>query len=58
VLREHAAHDIFVDVDAESMSNLLSDAHTAEPRVAPLHLDNGRDEFSARTFGVGFAAMR
>ena len=32
VLREHAAHDIFVDVDAEGMSNLLGDAYTAKAR--------------------------
>ena len=30
VLREHAANDIFVDLDAEGMSDLLGDAHTAE----------------------------
>jgi hypothetical protein len=26
VLREHAAHNVFVDVDAEGMSDLLGDA--------------------------------
>ena len=36
VLREHATHDIFVDVDAEGMSDLLGDAYTAEPGVAAL----------------------
>ena len=58
VFRKHAANDIFVDVDAESMSDLLGDAHTAKSRIAPLHLDDGRDEFRGRTFGTGFAAMR
>ena len=27
-------------------------------RIAPLQLDDGRDEFRGRTFGTGFAAMR
>src|ERR1700730_8143986 len=44
VLREHAAHNVFVDVDAEGMSDLLGDAHTANIGITPLHLDNGRDE--------------
>ena len=58
VLREHAANDIFVDLDAEGVSDLLGDAHTAKLGIAPLHLDDGRDEFRGRTFGTGFAAMR
>ena len=55
---EDAAHDILVDLDFEAMRDLLSDAHAAETRIAPLHLDDGRDEFRGRTFGTGFAAMR
>ena len=31
VLREHAAHDIFVDDGAEDMGDLLGDAYRAEP---------------------------
>jgi hypothetical protein len=53
-----AAHDILVDLDSEGMSDLLGDPHVAETRIAPLHLDDGRDEFRGRTFGTGFAAMR
>jgi len=45
MLREHAANDIFVDVDAEGMRNLLGDAYTAELGVAALQLDDRRDEF-------------
>ena len=56
--REDAAHDILVDLDCEGMRNLLRDSHTAETRIAPLHLDDGRDEFRGRTFGTGFARMR
>jgi hypothetical protein len=51
-------NDIFVDLDAEGMRDLLADAHAAELGIAPLHLDDGRDEFRGRTFGTGFAAMR
>ena len=57
VLCEHSAHGIFVDVDAEDMSNLLGDAHAAELGVAPLHLDNHRDELRGRTLGTGLAPM-
>jgi len=29
LLREHAAHNVLVDVDAEEMGDLLGDAYTA-----------------------------
>lgn len=57
VLREHVAHDIFVDVDAEGMRELLRDAYTAELGVAALQFNDRRDEFFGWTFGTGFAAM-
>ena len=58
MLRKYATNYIFVDIYTESMSNLLGDAHTAKSWIALLHLDNGRDQFSGRTFRAGFAAMR
>ena len=58
VLREHAANDIFVDVDAKGVSDLLGDAHIAKLGIAGLQLNNRRDEFRGRTFGPGLAAMR
>ena len=58
VLREHAAHDIFVDVDAEGMRDLLGDAYTAEFGIAALRLDDRRDEFRGRAFWTGFAPRR
>jgi hypothetical protein len=58
VLREHTTHDIFVDVDAEGMRDLLGDAYTAEPGVAALQLNDRRDEFCRGTFGPGLATMR
>lgn len=57
VLREHAAHDIFVDVNAEGMRDLLGDADAAEFGISALELDDRRDEFRGRTVGAGFAAM-
>lgn len=58
MFREYAANDIFVDLDAEGMRDLLGDPHVAETRIAAIHLDDGRDEFGGRAFGTGFAAMR
>ena len=58
VLREHAAHDILVDVKAEGMCDLLGDADTAELGISVLELDDRRDEFRGRTFWDRFAAMR
>ena len=51
--REHTAHRILVDLDAEGMRNLLGDAQIAEVRIARFHLDDRRDEFCGRTFGPG-----
>jgi hypothetical protein len=58
VSSEDSTNQILVDLHAEGMSDLLGDSHIAETRVAPLHLDDGRDEFRRRTFGTRFAAMR
>ena len=52
------AHDIFVDLDAKGVRDLLGDAHATEARIAPLHLDDGGDELRGGTFGTGLAAMR
>ena len=56
MLGQHATHDIFVDVHAEGMGDLLGDAHTAELGIAALHFDDRRDECHGRTFGTGSAA--
>jgi len=44
VYGERAPHDIFVDLDAKGVSDLLGDADTTELRIAVLHLDDGRDQ--------------
>src|ERR1019366_7351406 len=53
---EHAAHDIFVDLYAEGVRDLLSDFRTAEARIAPFDLNNCGDEFSRWSFGAWLAA--
>ena len=55
VLREHAAHDIFIDVNAEGESDLLGDAQIAELWIASLHINNGCDELRRGAFRSGFA---
>jgi hypothetical protein len=53
VFGKDAAHGIFVDLDAKGVRDLLSDSHTAEPWIAPLHLNDGRDELRGRPLGPG-----
>lgn len=55
VLREHPAHDVLVDVDTESMGDLLSDAYAAELEIAPFQLNDCRDELRSGSFRTGFA---
>ena len=50
VLREHAAYDIFIGVEAEGVSDLLGDLHTAELGIAPFQFDDCRNEFGGVTF--------
>ena len=56
VLREDAPHDIFVDVDAKVMRDLLRDADAAEPWIASLQRNDSRDEFGGGAHGPGFTA--
>src|ERR1700704_3994107 len=53
VFREHAADDVFVDIDAKGMRNLLCDAGTANTGVAALELDDRVDEFLRWSFWSG-----
>jgi hypothetical protein len=47
---KYAPHDIFVDLDAKGVSDLLGDTNTTELRIAVLHLDDGRGELRGRAF--------
>jgi hypothetical protein len=56
VYGKHATRDIFVDLDAKSVFDLLGDADTAELWIAALHLDDGRrDELCGRVFRSGLS---
>ena len=48
---EDAAHDIFVDLDAKRVSNLLGNSRTPELRIAALHFEDRRDELLRGPFG-------
>ena len=58
VLGEHATHDIFVDIEAKSVRDLLGDAHVTKSGIAALHFHDGRNQFGRWTFGARFAAWR
>jgi hypothetical protein len=53
VLREHTANDVFIDIDAKGVRNLLCDAGTANAGIAALELDDRVDEFLRWAFGSG-----
>src|SRR5882757_10897636 len=53
VFREHPADDVFVDIDAKGVRNLLCDAGTANTGIAALELDDRVDEFLRWPFWAG-----
>jgi len=53
VLREYAADDVFVDIDAKGTGDLLGDTGAADPGIAALELDDQVDEFLRWLFGPG-----
>ena len=53
VLREHPADDVFVDIDAKGVRNLLCNAGTANAGVAAFELDDRVNEFLRRPFWAG-----
>ncbi len=58
VLREHAAYDIFIDLDAEGVRDQLGNALIAESGVTKLNFDDRRDEFRRGTLGPGLSRVR
>src|SRR5262245_8818629 len=50
VFRQHAGHDVLVDVDPECLRDDARNPWTAEPRIARLELDDGLDECRVRPF--------
>ena len=53
VFREHPADDVFVDIDAKGVRNLLCDAGTANTGIAAFELDDRVDEFLRWSFWTG-----
>ena len=53
VFREHPADDVFVNIDAKGVRNLLCDAGTANTGIAALELDDRVDEFLRWPFWSG-----
>src|SRR6266487_3311791 len=58
VFRQHAVHDVLVDVDPERVRNDARDPWTAEPRIARLELDDGLDDCLARSLWSGLLGAR
>jgi hypothetical protein len=53
VCRKHPADDVFVDIDAKGVRNLLCDAGTANTGVAAFELDDRVDEFLRGSLRAG-----
>src|SRR5271169_3495239 len=53
VLREHAADDVFVDLEAKDARNFLRNAGTASAGIAALEFDDRVDEFLRWAFWTG-----
>ena len=53
VLRQHAADDVFIDIDAKGTRNLLCDAGTANAGIAALEFDDRVNEFLRWPLGAG-----
>jgi len=53
VFREYPADDVFVDIDAKGVRNLLCDAGTANTGIAAFELDDRIDEFLRWPFWAG-----
>ena len=53
VFRQHAVHDVLVDVDPERVRDDTRNPWTPEPRIARLELDDGLDECHTRPLRSG-----
>ena len=54
MFRQHAVHDVLVDVDPECLRDDARNPWTTEPRIARLEFDDGVDECLIRPFRAGF----
>ena len=58
VFRQHAVHDVLVDVDPERLRDDARNPWTAEPRIARLEFDDGLDECLVRALRSGLLRAR
>src|SRR2546427_8392286 len=58
VLRQHAVHDVLIDLDPEYVRDDARNPWTAEPRIARLELQDGLDERLARALRSGLLQAR
>ena len=58
MFRQHAGHDVLVDVDPECLRNDARNPWTAEPRIARLEFDDGVDQSLVRPFRSGLLWTR
>jgi aspartate/methionine/tyrosine aminotransferase len=52
VLDQHAANNVFVDIDRECKGGLLGDSSAAESGISSFHLDDCGNQLEGRTFGA------
>jgi hypothetical protein len=53
---QHTTDDVFVDLDAKSLGQMLGNLGTTKARIAPLEFTNDLDEFSRRSFRTRLAS--
>ena len=58
MFRQHAVHDVLVDVDSGRLRNDQRDPSAAEPGIAGLELDDGLDECLVGPFRSGLLRAR
>ena len=58
VFRQHAVHDVLVDVDAKRPRHDARNPRTAESRIARLEFDDRPNERVVGTFRAGFLRTR
>jgi hypothetical protein len=58
VFRQHAVHDVLVDVEPERLADEAGNPWTAEPRIARRELDDGLEEGLIRPCRSGLLGAR
>ncbi len=56
MLRQHAPHNILINLDVEDWGDLVGDALVTEVRISAFHLEDCRNQFWRRPSGARLAA--